>query len=179
MFGRYTSKDAFKDLEKTLIRNVANSMKQLEFHMNATQEELEEYYGGCVNREALIDDTMKKLDSEQFLFKVYKNHESNLIKKHANENTIGDIDITVQRSAGTGVKQGSGDTGTKKDGGSGPKSCTHSDTGLGDDDTEGDNSDNQAEGDEGRVPDRPGEIGDVLGHDNRGAHERACPYLSL
>lgn len=95
----YTLKHAFEELEKTLVKNVANHIIQYTFHEHATDEELVAYYGGThVNREALLDDTVNRLVGDQMILRFIRSHAKE-INKYATKDAAGDIGITLKRSA--------------------------------------------------------------------------------
>lgn len=110
---------AFQELEDTLVRNVANHIIQYEFHKNATEEELISYYGGgFTNREALMDDTIKRLISDQKVLQFVKTNHDNLIETYGEKDPAGDIGISLQRATGAdtepeGVAADAGEDGTE------------------------------------------------------------------
>ena len=66
-------KEAYKQLSENLVRNLAYNFFQLDFHMKATDEELELFYGAKVNKEELIKDTENKINGDQRLLDFYLN----------------------------------------------------------------------------------------------------------
>jgi len=106
MINAYNLKKAFKDLHKTTVRNVANDIIQYVFHRDASQEELENFYGGAVDRNAMIDDTIKRFESDKLILNFINNN-LNTIKAYG-KNKIGDINLTEERATGEIIDERSG-----------------------------------------------------------------------
>lgn len=112
---RHTLTEAFDSIEATMVRNIANSLFQLEFHTEATPEELVAYYGWEEafeeeERQKLIADTRTRLASEQLILSTYKKMELTLKDKYGTKEASGDLGLPVQRAAGSSDQQGSVDT---------------------------------------------------------------------
>lgn len=88
-----TLKKAFRELEKTLVKNIAHDLYDITFHENATEEELMLFYGGSVNREAMITDTRRKLDGDQRLLRFYQNNR-NTLNEYATQDATSDFTRT-------------------------------------------------------------------------------------
>lgn len=100
-------------MESTLVRNVANDLIQLEFHEQATSEELLEYYGGSdVDREALVQDTLRRLAGSQMILRFVKGRRESLIEKYGNKKPTDDLGRAPKYPIGGGVESGSVDQGT-------------------------------------------------------------------
>lgn len=109
---RHTLYKAFDSLEATMVRNIANSLFQLEFHMNATPEELVAYYGWDEafeenERAKLVEDTRVRLASEQLILSTYKKMKLTLKQKYGKKEASGDLGLPVQRAAGSSAEPGS------------------------------------------------------------------------
>lgn len=143
---------AFQELEDTLVRNVANHIIQYEFHKNSTDEELVAYYGGgYTSREALMDDTIKRLISDQQVLKFVKNNHANLIETYGEKDPAGDIGISLQRATGADTEP----EGVAADAGEdGPEPSTEHSVRPTDSADESDNGAEQEGGDGGSTGDR-------------------------
>lgn len=113
-----TLKKAFRELEKTLVKNIAHDLYDITFHENATDEELMLFYGGSVSREAMLTDTRRKLDGDQRLLRFYQNNR-NIINEYGTKDATADFNrnqgsdtVEVPGSAsdvpGTGENSGAG-----------------------------------------------------------------------
>jgi hypothetical protein len=108
-----TLKQSFKELEATLVRNVANDLIQLEFHEQATTEELIDYYGGTdVDREALVNDTLRRLAGSQMILRFVKGRRESLIEKYGDKKPTDDLGRAPKYPIGGGIEPGSIDQGT-------------------------------------------------------------------
>jgi len=115
----YNLKKAFKDLQKTTIRNIANDIIQYIFHKEASDEELEAYYGGGVDREAMLIDTVKRFESDKLILNFINNNK-NTIKAYA-KNKIGDINLIEERTTGEVIDERSGASNDEEDSQGEPK----------------------------------------------------------
>ena len=172
----YTRNDAFKDLEKILVRNVANNLIQLDFHLMASDEQLEDYYGGGVNRVALVEDTLKRLKSDNFLLEFYQDNKRRIKKTYGDQNEIDDINRFIEQSTGISIAPRGGDQGTPEDGSGGPEQGPDDNTGPRDFPTESGDRIDTPEGDGGSLSNGSLEVPRVPGNDRggerkRGAHE--------
>ena len=164
---RYTLNKAFDSIEQTMIRNIANSLFQLEFHRNATPEQLVEYYGWTEafeenEREKLVDDTLVRLASEQLVLRTYQGMKLTLKKTYGKKDAWGDLDLPVQRSAGSSDQPGSVDTHTEDH----EAGDDHHHEGRHDHDAaDHDHSGEQARGDGSGDGPRPSEADSVRGDD--------------
>ena len=119
----YTLNQAIDEREKVLINNVVNSLWQLHFHENATADQLEKYYGWDketmvsqgkqytpfqeAERGALINDTIVRIEAEQFILRYYQEHKEDLKNKYGEKNPAGDLGLPAKRAIGIGPLQGS------------------------------------------------------------------------
>lgn len=83
---------------ETLGKNIANDLLHLEFDAYATDEEVEKYYGGGVNRLAMVEDTKAKLESNQLLFHFLQNRKQALLQTYANQYPDADFTGAIQRA---------------------------------------------------------------------------------
>lgn len=167
---KYTTKKAFKDLEKTMVKNIANTLLQIAFHANGTEKELSDYYGWeedtlkTEERQKLIKDSMRRLESEKIILEFIKNNKKTL-HIYANENDKGSFDSIIQRSTGASAEQTSGSVNAGDTDERGPEEGTNDDTGHGNDANKEDNSRNKTTGDEGGTKDGRNETASVQGND--------------
>jgi len=156
--------DRFDELEKTMERNIANSLIQLHFHEIGTPQELMEYYGWTEQfeeheRAKLINDTLKRLDQEQAILRFYQNNNQILKQKYGEKKPTGDLGLTAQRTDRESNQPGS-ITGPVE--GDGTGQSADSSTGHGELHDEADHGSNETEGDAGSVRDGLGET-DITG----------------
>jgi len=102
---KYSIRQAFDELEQSMIKNIANSLLQIYFHQNATPEELQTYYGWKdafkeSERDGLIQDTLARVEAEQNILKFYKQNKTKIKNKYGDKNPIGDIGLPERRPAG-------------------------------------------------------------------------------
>jgi hypothetical protein len=107
---------AFDEIEKKMLYNLANSYFQLHFHENGTPEELQKYYGWEEafreeERVKLVEDTRKRIESEEFVLAYYQRNKAK-IKAYGNKNTKGNSYSAAKRPSGGRAQQGSVDSGT-------------------------------------------------------------------
>lgn len=105
-----TLKKQFKEIERMCIKNIANSLLQLEFHKEGTDEEIMQYYGWTEplkeeEREKLIIDTQNRLKSEQRILQFIKNHKKELYNKYGNKNPLGYFNIIEERPNGESASE--------------------------------------------------------------------------
>jgi len=120
----------FKKMEQVLVHNIAHDIFQLVFHENVSDEELMLYYGAGVDREALVTDTLRKLDGDQRMLRFYQQHKS-LLNAYGEKKPTDDIDRDIQRDVVEalggdrdipGAGQGDGERAGESDqGGHGPE----------------------------------------------------------
>lgn len=80
------------ELEKILVRNIANDLLQLEFHRKSTSKRLREYYGEAnVNRQALVSDTQRRLRDSQRMLQFYRRYKPSLIENYGDKDPAGDL----------------------------------------------------------------------------------------
>jgi hypothetical protein len=89
----------FTELQDTTLKNIANDLLQLHFHQNATDTELQKYYGGAmVDREALISDTRGRLEGDQDMLKFLQANMSQLKILYGTKNPTGDLGLPLRTS---------------------------------------------------------------------------------
>lgn len=85
----------------TLVKNIASHIIEYEWHAKATEEELIAYYGGAyVNRDNLLLDTLHRMHGDQMKLDFITKHYSHFITTYGNENPLGNIGQSLQRSTG-------------------------------------------------------------------------------
>lgn len=89
---------AFGEMERMLVKNIAHSLFDIEFHRHASEEELMLYYGAGVDREAMITDTRRKLDGDQRLLRFYQSHKD-IFNAYGKEDPTGDLGGAEERHA--------------------------------------------------------------------------------
>lgn len=115
----------FTDLQDTVLKNVANSLLQLHFHQEATDEELAKYYGGAVvDREALIEDTRGRLEAEQDMLRFLQANLPKLKILYGTKNPTGDLGLPPRPGARNIPQPGSVDSDARGDGEDRPKEDT-------------------------------------------------------
>ena len=102
-----------------MIGNIANSLLQLYFHKHGTPKELQEYYGwdeafAEEERAGLVDDTLRRIKSEQLILKFYQKEKLKIIKKYGNKNPIGNFGKPVQRTTEHSSVEGNSNGGTEE-----------------------------------------------------------------
>lgn len=105
-----------KEIEELLSiqnRNVINDIFQLIFHLKGTDDELREYYGGGVNRQTLIEGTIKSLKSDALVLKFIQKHKDE-IKTYAGKFEDGSLEDYATREYEQFIKERNVDKGSKK-----------------------------------------------------------------
>lgn len=92
-----TIEKAIGQLEEVVMRNIANHLIQIEFHAHATDDELRQYYRGGVSREALVRDSIERLDGEILLHSFIKKNKKKIIKKYGDKKPDHRLASAVQR----------------------------------------------------------------------------------
>jgi len=142
-----TIAEAFEELQNTLVRNIANHLIQIEFHETATDEEMETFYNGAsVEREALIEDSKKRLKSDQTVLKFLKDNNVKLISKYGDKNPTGDLGLTKERTARTGTQPDGGSESAREDDGGGSGQSSNHNARPRNDATKSDHSDSAPKG---------------------------------
>ena len=175
MIFKRTAQKGIEDVEKTAVKNIANTLLQIVFHTHGTLEEITEYYGwkepmAESERATLIQDSMRRLESEQLILNFIRNNKKTL-KEYAKKYEKGHFDRVIQRTASTSTEQEGGDQSAREDVQRGPGQGTGDDTGLRDTGTEGDNRESETGRDEQDTEDRRGQTGSVRGDDRGRDHE--------
>lgn len=121
LFFKPKLKKAFDSLEDTMIRNIANTLIQLRLHQTGTAEELQKYYGWEepfeeIEREKLIDDTLKRLEAEQWILNFYQKNNKHIRYIYGNKNPAGNLGLTTQRSARSNPQHGGEHTNVEENG---------------------------------------------------------------
>lgn len=153
---KYTLSKGFDSIEETMIRNIANSIFQIEFHDTASAEDLQTYYGWKEpfeegERRELVEDVRKRLVSEQLILATYQKMKLTLNEKYGEKNPTGDLDLPAQRPDGGSGEQGSVSADAEEDGSA---DGDHTEGRHDDDAAANSDSGEQAEGDGGGSSDR-------------------------
>lgn len=96
-----------------LHKNLVNSLMYLHFHEKSTDEEMTEYYGGPQNREAHVEDIVKKIKQDQIFLKFFINNLNKLKDKYETKFTTGDLNLPVQPTTGVSNIEGGTDSSTE------------------------------------------------------------------
>jgi hypothetical protein len=108
-------KEKLKKIEEILYQNIVNSIIQLEFHEQVTDKELVKFYGGNVNREKIIEDTIRNMNGDQQLLKFVIKNKNNILKKYANKKLTDNFARAYKFTDGGSIKSQSIDKDTGKD----------------------------------------------------------------
>ena len=92
-----TIEKAIGQLEDTVMRNIANHIIQIEFHAYASDDELRQFYRGGVNREALVRDSLERLDGEIILNSFIKKNKKKIINKYGDKKPDHRLASAIQR----------------------------------------------------------------------------------
>lgn len=131
----------FNELQDTTLKNVANDLLQLHFHQNATDEELQKYYGGAmVDREALISDTRGRLEGDQDMLKFLQDNLPQLKILYGTKNPTGDLGLPLRTSFRNVAVEGSEYKDVGGNGGEDSEQNTDIEAGHGNADGEADHS---------------------------------------
>ena len=102
-------KEVYEDvIERVLERNVVNDLMELMFLEVSTEEELTIYYGGSIDKEALINDTLHNLEGSQNKLKVLLKSKDKFIELYGNNYADDDFGRTPKRTVESGSEQESG-----------------------------------------------------------------------
>lgn len=117
--------ESLMQIKQTQERNIANSLFQLHFHKLATPKQLQEYYGWErpmeeAERQNLINDTLKRLKEEQFIYRFLLKEENNLHKLYGDTHCKTTINIANKYPEGDSTLTGGGtanvpETGSEQD----------------------------------------------------------------
>ncbi len=107
--------EKIKKIEEILEQNIVNSIIQLEFHEQANDKELVKFYGGEVNREKIIDDTIRNITGDQQLLKFVIKNKDNIIKKYAQKKLTDNFTRAYKFTDGGSIKSQSVNKDTGKD----------------------------------------------------------------
>lgn len=95
-------------IERILERNVVNDLVELSFLESATDEELTAYYSGQVDKEALIEDTLRNLEGSQKKLRILISNKETFLKTYGDKNADADFGRTPKRATEDGSEQASG-----------------------------------------------------------------------
>lgn len=108
---RYSLDEALDDIEKTMIKNIANTIFQIYFHQQAGHKTLQTYYGWQEKfreeeRSSLVGDTMKRLEAEQAILRFYKKNKNKIKQEYGTINPTGSFNAAIQRTTPSVYRQG-------------------------------------------------------------------------